>query len=513
MMGIVYLIGAGPGDYKLITVKGRECIEKADVIVYDYLADAKILRWARPDAELIYAGKKVRNHTMHQYEINELLVKYGLAGKVVARLKGGDPLIFGRGGEEALALQEAGVPFEFVPGVTSGIAAPAYAGIPVTQRAMATSFAIVTGHEDPTKEESGINWKGLATAVDTISFVMGVGHLPTIASELIAHGRPADTPVAVIRWGTKAEQQTIVSTLEHVADDVAKANIKPPALITVGQVVNLREQLRWFDNKPLFGKTIVVTRARAQASELTDALENLGANVLETPAIRTQILPITAEMQSLLANLADYDMLTFTSAQGVRYFFEVLNASGKDARMLGNIKVCAIGIATAKVLQNKGILADVIPANYQGESVVKAITDWSAEVKLKSTRILLIQPKVAREVIPEGLRKAGFTVDILRLYETVQADEEAGPLIEALALGSVDYLTFTSSSTVTNTLRMLGDDALALLGNTKVVCIGPITAATCVEHNIKPTLIGETFTIPAMVDLIKTNAMQNNSGQ
>lgn len=225
MTGMVYLIGAGPGDYKLITVKGRECIEKADVIVYDYLADEHLLRWARPDAELIYAGKQCKHHTLHQYEINELLVKFGKEGKIVARLKGGDPLIFGRGGEEALELAKAGVPFEFVPGVTSGISAPAYAGIPVTQRAMATSFAIVTGHEDPTKNESGINWQGLATAVDTISFVMGVGNLPVISQKLMEYGRPKDTPVAVIRWGTKPIQETLISTLEHVAEDVKKREL------------------------------------------------------------------------------------------------------------------------------------------------------------------------------------------------------------------------------------------------------------------------------------------------
>lgn len=503
MTGIVYLIGAGPGDHKLITLKGKECIEKADVIVYDYLADAHLLRWAREDAEIIYAGKQSSNHTMKQEEINALLVQKGLEGHVVARLKGGDPLVFGRGGEEALALVEAGVPFEFVPGVTSGISAPAYAGIPVTQRAMATSFAIVTGHEDPTKEESGMNWSGLATSVDTISFVMGVSNLPLIAERLIQHGRPKETPVAVIRWGTKPIQRTVVSTLEHVLEDVAKAKLSSPAIIIVGEVVSLRDQLRWFDNKPLFGKTIVVTRARAQASVLTEQLEALGAQVIEASAIKTQALPVDESITNTLTDLGSYKMLVFTSAEGVRYFFDAWRQLGRDARKLGDIQVCAIGMATGKALESHGIIADVIPPNYQAESVVDVV----APLMTGDDKVLLVQPKVARPVIPEGLRAKGITVDVVRLYETVQ-DTTYGPLLkDVLAKGEVDYVTFTSSSTVTNTLDLL-DGNVDLINAQRVVCIGPITAATCEEVGIRPDLIGETFTVPAMVELIKEDALQ-----
>lgn len=501
MTGIVYLIGAGPGDYKLITVKGRECIEKADVIVYDYLADEHLLRWTKPDAELIYAGKQCKNHTLHQYEINELLVKYGLEGKVVARLKGGDPLIFGRGGEEALELAKAGVPFEFVPGVTSGISAPAYAGIPVTQRAMATSFAIVTGHEDPTKNESGINWEGLATAVDTISFVMGIGNLPMISQKLMEYGRPKETPVAVIRWGTKPVQQTLVSTLEHVAEDVKKAGIKPPSIITVGNVVGLRDSLRWFDNKPLFGKTVLVTRARSKASVLTEKLEELGANVVEAAAIKTQALPVGQPEKDVLLNAHSYKTVIFTSAEGVRFFFEALEGLGKDSRVLGEAKLCAIGSATAKALHDKGLLADIIPADYKGESVVTALKP----ILEKGDKALLIQPKVARKVIFNGLTEAGIDVTVVRLYETLLDNSQADILRDALAAGEADYITFTSSSTVTNTLSMLGEDGAALIKKARVACIGPITAATCVEHGIQPNLIGKTFTIPAMVDMIKAD--------
>lgn len=509
MTGMVYLIGAGPGDYKLITVKGRECIEKADVIVYDYLADEHLLRWARPDVELIYAGKQCKHHTLHQYEINELLVKYGKEGKIVARLKGGDPLIFGRGGEEALELAKAGVPFEFVPGVTSGISAPAYAGIPVTQRAMATSFAIVTGHEDPTKNESGINWEGLATAVDTISFVMGVGNLPMISQKLMQYGRPKDTPVAVIRWGTKPIQQTLISTLEHVAEDVKKAGIKPPSIITVGNVVSLRDSLRWFDNKPLFGKNVLVTRARSKASVLSEKLEELGANVIEAAAIKTQALPVGAAEKEAILNAGTYKTVVFTSAEGVRYFFKALETLGKDSRVLGTAQICAIGSATAKALHDKGLLADIIPSDYKGESVVKAL----APILEKGDKALLIQPKVARKVIPEGLKAAGADVTVARLYETVLDDSQADALRETLANGEADYITFTSSSTVTNTLTMLGKDGAELIKKARVACIGPITAATYVEHGIQPDLIGETFTIPAMVDMIKADVAKNASAE
>ena len=465
MTGMVYLIGAGPGDVKLITVKGRECIEKADVIVYDYLADAHLLEWARPDAELIYAGKQCKDHTMHQWEINELLVQKGKEGKIVARLKGGDPLVFGRGGEEAMALGEAGVPFEFVPGVTSPIAAPAYAGIPVTQRAMATSFAVVTGHEDPTKAVSGIHWEGLATAVDTLCFVMGVGNLPVIAEKLMAHGRAASTPVALVRWGTKTVQEVLVSTLEHVVEDVAKAQLKAPAIIVVGDVVNLREKLQWFDNKPLFGKTVVVTRARSQASAFREKLAAQGANVVEA---------------------------------AVRYFFDALYKEGKDTRALGNSKVAAIGCATARELHKYGIVPDIIPVDYKAESAVEALEE---ELNAGDS-VLLIQPKVARDVIPRCLRHRNMDVDILRLYETTQDTSQQEALVTALTEGTVDYITFTSSSTVTNTIQLLGDDALALLGKTKIACIGPITAATAMSAGLKPAIISDVYTTDGLVNAI-----------
>ena len=480
MTGMVYLIGAGPGDVKLITVKGRECIEKADVIVYDYLADAHLLEWARPDAELIYAGKQCKDHT------------------IVASLKGGDPLVFGRGGEEAMALGEAGVPFEFVPGVTSPIAAPAYAGIPVTQRAMATSFAVVTGHEDPTKAVSGIHWEGLATAVDTLCFVMGVGNLPVIAEKLMAHGRSASTPVALVRWGTKTVQEVLVSTLEHVVEDVAKAQLKAPAIIVVGDVVNLREKLQWFDNKPLFGKTVVVTRARSQASAFREKLAAQGANVVEAAAIKTSPLELFEEDKRIINNTKEYQCIVFTSGEGVRYFFDALYKEGKDTRALGNSKVAAIGCATARELHKYGIVPDIIPVDYKAESAVEALEE---ELNAGDS-VLLIQPKVARDVIPRCLRHRDMDVDILRLYETTQDTSQQEALVTALTEGTVDYITFTSSSTVTNTIQLLGDDALALLGKTKIACIGPITAATAMSAGLKPAIISDVYTTDGLVNAI-----------
>lgn len=495
-VGKVYLIGAGPGDPKLITVKGRECIAKADVVVYDYLADVHLLQWAREDAELIYVGKRCKNHTMTQENINQLLVARGLQGQIVARLKGGDPLVFGRGGEEGMALHKAGVPFEFVPGVTSAIAGPAYAGIPVTQRAMATSMAIVTGHEDPTKPVSGVHWQGLATAVDTVTFVMGVTHLPIIVKQLMKYGRPANTPVALVRWGTKPIQTVVVSTLEHVVEDAQKAKMSSPAIIIVGDVVNLRDQLRWFDNKPLFGKNILVTRARSQASKLTEALLDQGAQVIEAATIRTQAIP-DAE-PDLWNRLDTYRYVVFTSAEGVRYFFDGLAAHHKDSRALHGMQVVAIGSATAKALTNKGIMPDVVPADYKAESVVDALTPLVE----KTDTVLLIQPKVARDVIPNGLRALGVDVTVARLYETVQDTSQREVLIDALQEGAIDYVTFTSSSTVMNCLELLGEEHKALLQQVRIACIGPITAATAVEQGLEPQIISDVYTIDGLVNAI-----------
>ncbi len=496
--GIVYLVGAGPGDYKLISVKGRECIAKADCIVYDRLADDRLLACARPDAEMIYVGKASSDHTLSQDGINALLVAKAREGKTVVRLKGGDPFVFGRGGEEALELAAAGLPFEIVPGVTSAIAVPAYAGIPVTHRGIATSFAVVTGHEDPAKTESSLRWDKLAHGADTLVFLMGVENLPHITAKLIEHGRRPDTPAAVIRWGTKPEQEVLVTTLAAAAADVAARGLKPPAIFLVGDVVALRSKLAWFDKRPLFGKKVLVTRAREQASILTAALEDLGAECVEASAIKIVPPASYASLDAAIDNLAAYDWLIFTSANGVDHFFARLHQAGRDTRALGGRKVAAIGAATAERLRQQGIVADVVPVEFRAEGVVAALEDLVES----GMKVLIPRAEVARDHLPEKLREQGATVDVVTAYRTVSGGSDGIDLAGTFAAGDIDLVTFTSSSTVTNLLDLLGPDGPALVAKAKVACIGPVTAATCLDKGIKPDIVAEEFTIAGLVEAI-----------
>lgn len=496
--GIVYLIGAGPGDYKLISLKGLEYIKQAQTIIYDRLADERLLAYAPPAAELIYVGKASSEHTMRQEDINSLLVEKAREGKRVVRLKGGDPFVFGRGGEEALELKAAGIPFEVVPGVTSAIAVPAYAGIPVTHRGIATSFAVVTGHEDPTKAESTIRWDKLALGADTLIFLMGVENLPYITAKLLEHGRRPDTPAAVIRWGTKPEQQVVVTTVAEAAADVARQGIKPPVIFVVGEVVNLRQELAWFDRRPLFGKRVLVTRAREQASVLTGALEDLGAQCLEVPAIKIVPPQSYAALDRALAELAGYDWLIFTSVNGVDSFFRRLRQAGRDTRALGGLRVAAIGAPTAARLDEYGVAADIVPLEFRAEGVVAALAGRVGA----GMKVLIPRAAVARDVLPEELAKTGAKVDVVEAYRTIAADTDSAGLAAKLADGEIDLITFTSSSTVTNLLAILGPEAPALVGGTRVACIGPITASTCLEHGVKPDVIAEEFTIAGLVQAI-----------
>lgn len=502
--GIVYLVGAGPGDYKLISVKAKEYIEQADTIVYDRLADSRLLAWARKDVELVYVGKASSQHTMRQEDINQLLVEKAKEGKVVVRLKGGDPFVFGRGGEEALELVANDLPFEVVPGITSAIAVPAYAGIPVTHRAVATSFAVITGHEDPTKGESNMRWDKLATGVDTLVFLMGVENLPHITAKLIENGRPAETPAAVIRWGTKPEQKVLITTVGSAADDVAKAGIKPPAIFLVGDVVNLREKLAWFDTKPLFGKPVLVTRAREQASALSAKLEELGAQCLEAPAI--QIVPPEsfAQLDLAIQELTSYQWLIFTSTNGVDYFFDRLHQAKKDSRMLAGIKIAAIGTQTAERLQKFGIYADIVPLEFRAEGIVDALTPLIQP----GVKVLIPRALIARDVLPVKLAELGAEVTVVPAYRTVAADIDGTALAEKLAADEISLITFTSSSTVTNLLELLGPQGAELVGRAKVACIGPITAATCVEHGIKPDIIADEYTIRGLVKAISESIQE-----
>lgn len=496
--GKVYLIGAGPGDPGLLGLKAKECLETADAVVYDRLADPRILAYCRRDAEMVYVGKASANHTMRQPDINKLLVKLAAAGKTVARLKGGDPFVFGRGGEEAIELLEAGLPFEFVPGVTSAIAVAEYAGIPVTHRHVATSFAVITGHEDPTKGESTIKWQGLATAVDTLVFLMGVENIEKISGQLIANGRSAYCPAAVIRWGTHPEQRTLVTTLGQAAADVRAHNLKPPAIFIVGEVVRLREQLQWFDNKPLFGRTVIVTRARSQASVLTKRLEELGARVIEAPAIKIVPPADYGPLDKAVAELDSYKWLVFTSANGVEYFFARLSAAGKDARALHGSRIAAIGSATAAELARHGLTADLVPSEYKAEELAEAL---AADVQ-PGDRILLARASVAREVLPERLRALGAQVDVAAAYETVADCENRETLLAALREEENVVVTFTSSSTVTNLLKVLGEDR-ALLERAALAAIGPITAATMQKHGLTPAVSAAEYTIDGLVAAVQ----------
>ena len=502
--GIVYLVGAGPGDPGLITLRGLECLRRADVIVMDRLAPQALLRHARPDATLIDVGKRPDRHLMPQEEINALLVQQGQAGKTVVRLKGGDPFVFGRGGEEAEALAAAGVPFEVVPGVSSTIAAPAYAGIPVTHRGIASSVAIITGHEDPTKAESAIDFSKLACAVDTIVFAMGVGRLRSIADELMAHGRPRSTAVAIISWGTTARQAVVTGSLDSIADEAERAGIKPPAIILVGEVAKLRETLRWFDNRPLFGKRIVVTRAREQASELVELLAAQGAEPIPLPVIRITRAEDLGDLDRAIAQLDAYDWIAFTSPNGVDALVQRLLELGKDVRAMGDASLAAIGPATAERLEARGLRVELVPPEF----VSAGLADALIERGMAGTRVLLPRAKAAPATLPDALERAGAEVDVVAAYETVPDAEGAAEVRAALERGEVDVITFTSSSTVRNFVEAMraatpgvATDVVALTRNALVACIGPVTAETAKEEGLEVGLVASP-PIPQFVQAI-----------
>jgi uroporphyrinogen III methyltransferase / synthase len=495
-VGLVYLVGAGPGDPGLITVKGVRCLEAADVVVYDALANPRLLQHARPGAERIYVGKLAGRHTLPQEEINRLLVERGGSGKIVVRLKGGDPFVFGRGGEEAEALAAAGIPFEVVPGITSAIAAPAYAGIPLTHRDFTATVAFVTGHEDPTKADSNIAWDKLATGIGTLVFFMGVGRLSEIVEQLTRHGRSPATPAAVVRWGTRADQKVVTGTL---ADLVEKSRgMRPPALIVVGEVVRLRETLRWFEDKPLFGRRILVTRAREQASEFARRLEAAGAEVVESPAIAIVPPESFGPLDAAIGRLREYRWLILTSVNGVRYFWERLAAAGKDARDLAGLRVAAIGPATAEALAVRGIRADLVPAEFKAEGLLDAL----AGEDLSGVGVLVARAAEAREVLPETLAARGARVEVVPAYRTVKNAEDAAALRAMLEEKRIHAVTFTSSSTVRNFLDAVGPGAPELLRGVVVASIGPITAEEAGRHGIDSQIVPERYTIPALTEAL-----------
>ena len=497
--GKIYLIGAGPGDPGLITVKAAECIKTADVVVYDYLAAPALLSYAREDAEIIYVGKKGGDHTLTQDKINELLAQKGEEGHVVARLKGGDPFIFGRGGEEAEFLIKRSIDFEVVPGVTSAIAAPAYAGIPLTHRDYTSSVSLITGHEDPLKETSSIQWDCFAKSGSTLVFLMGVKNLPNIVTQLTANGKSPQTPVALVRWGTTTQQETVTGTLENIVEKVKEARLKPPAIIVVGEVVSLRENMKWFENKPLFGKKIVVTRARVQASGLVDKLRQLGAHCVEIPTIKVVAPKDNTPLVDAVKSLDRYEWIIFTSVNGVKYFFKTLFAQGLDVRALGNHQFACIGPVTRDELEKFGIISDVLPETYRAESVVEAFKDRGIDGK----KILLPRAMEARTILPEELRNMGADVHEVTAYETQQVSNAKDELMEQLKDGDIDMVTFTSSSTVKNFMALIPEqDRVPLLSEVIHACIGPITEDTAISMGLTPQIVADTYTIDGLVDVI-----------
>ncbi|MBI5047362.1 MAG: uroporphyrinogen-III C-methyltransferase [Deltaproteobacteria bacterium] len=523
--GKVYLIGAGPGDPGLVTLKAVECIKGADVVVYDYLANKKFLEYARERAEIIYVGKVGGAHTLPQEEINKLIIEKAKKGKVIARLKGGDPFIFGRGGEEAEEIIQAGIAYEVVPGVTAGVAAAAYAGIPLTHRDFTTTVAFITGHEDPTKDESNIYWDKLSTGIGTLVFYMGIGNLEPNMRKLIENGRSPDTPVALIRWGTTSAQETIVGTIADIAEKAMAANFKAPAITVVGGVVSLRDKLRWFDKRPLFGKRIIVTRSREQASDFSVLLEKYGAEPIEFPTIETVPPKDWKEVDRAIKNLSTphpalscsegvrmtlrspsdkgrgnyYDWAVFTSVNGVKYFIERLKKQCKDIREFKGVKICAIGPATAKAIEDLGIRVDLLPKEYRAESIIAGL----GKNKIKGKRFLLPRAFKAREVLPEEIKRLGGKIDVVAAYRTIKPKEKTDEIRRMLQEKKISVITFTSSSTVENFVSMFKKGEIpALLNDVKVACIGPITKDTATGAGIKTDIMPKKYTIPALAEAI-----------
>ena len=477
MKKFVSLIGAGAGSIDLLTLKAADRLKSADVIIFDRLADNRILELTRTDSEKIYVGKSPTRHTLSQDQINQLLVDKASEGKSVVRLKGGDPFVFGRGGEEAVYLREHGIEFELIPGISSAIAVPEYAGIPVTHRGIAKSFAVITGHE--MDGDSQINWKNLATAVDTLIFLMGVANLEKIVENLVANARDSKTPAALIQWGTRANQKTITGTLETIANLAREQKMTSPAIFIVGEVVNLREKLEWFERRKLFGKKIIVTRSRKQASKLTRKLENLGAEIIEIPTI--EIEPIEFKID----NIQNFDWIIFTSQNGVDQFFSKL----EDVRMLGGIKIAAIGNATAESLKSHGIRPDLIPKNFVAESLI----DEFSKINISRQKILIPRAEIARDILPAGLKNLGAEVEVIATYRTIN------PKIDQTDIDA-DLITFTSSSTVKNFVESFGIDPLKKIPSAS---IGIITSETLRNFGVEPIIEAQEFTIDGLVESIE----------
>ena len=504
-LGRVALVGAGPGDPELLTIRGRRYLERADVVVYDRLVDRRLLGHAPRDAELVDVGKRPGESRDRQSDINALLVQRAQSGKRVVRLKGGDPFIFGRGGEEVAALSEANVPFEVVPGITSAIGAPAYAGIPLTHRGVASSLTIVTGSESPDKAGASVDWDRLAKSEGTLSLLMSWKNLPAITQALIDGGRAEDTPVAVVQWGTWPNQETVVGQLVSIADSAKRAGLNNPVVVVVGDVVNLRAVSRWFDNRPLFAKRVLVTRSRTQSADLVDQLERAGAEPVEVPTIEIQPVEDFCKVDSILADIGGFDWVIFTSTNSAEQLFARVDTLGRDARLFHASRVAAIGTATASALSERGIVADLVSR----ESVSQSLIDGLKEQGVAGQCILLPGAEVRPERLRLGLEKLGAVVHEVILYRTVLPSGASGRLAEALESG-VDVITFTSSSTVTNLMALLDGDT-ERLEEVGIACIGPVTAETARKEGLNVDILAEDSTAAGLVEAIVGHYMRERS--
>ena len=498
--GKVSLVGAGPGDPGLITVRGLEALRTADVVVYDRLVEPRLLDHASPNAERIFAGKSLRANPKRQEEINALLIKLAREGKRVVRLKGGDPFVFGRGGEEAVALAAEGIPYDVVPGITSAIAVPAYAGIPVTDRRASSSFAVITGREDQGKEWSRVAWAKLASGAGTLVILMSVETLESTIDQLRRHGVPDETPVAVIQDGTLPSQRTVQGTLGDIAQRARDAGLGPPAITVVGQVVSLRDQIKWFEKRPLFGKRVMVTRSRQQASLLVRLLEEEGAVCLEVPTIALGPPKDWGPLDDALRNCRRFDWLVFASGNAVEWTFHRLETLGLDARALSGPRVAAIGIATADMLLRHGIRADLIPAT----STSEGLTTELGQVGINDAQVLVPQSAIAPDDLAKGLTSHGAEVTAADAYDTSVPEGSRELALQALTENGVDVVTFTSSSTVENLVRLLGPDAQRLLNRTLTACIGPTTAEKAESMGLRIGVTATEQTMPGLVDAIVT---------
>lgn len=493
-LGKCYLVGAGPGDIGLVTLRAKECIEEADVVIYDYLSNPEMLRWAKPEAELIYAGKKAKDHTLKQGEINQLLIDRTQAGKVVTRLKGGDPMVFGRGGEEAEDLVAAGLPYEIVPGISSTIAGPAYAGIPVTHRDCNAQLTIFTGHEDPTKPESTVDYAKLGNTVGTKVMLMGVERLGKITKTMLDGGVDKDQPVALVRWATTGQQSSLTGTVETIAEKVVSSGFKAPAVAVFGEVVKYHDKLNWFEQRPLFGKRIVVTRTRKQAGGLSRKLRLLGADVYELPTIRIEPPKDLMDFGELVRDAHTYDWLVFTSPNGVEAFFELFYKIYKDAREIGGVKIAAIGPGTEAKIREYHLTVDLMPKKFVAEGLIDAFKEETIE----NQTVMWVKAETTREVVGAELGKMGAIVDEAVAYRTVPETEDVTGAVARFKEEGADLITFTSSSTVDCFMEL----GLPMPKDLQVASIGPITSQSVVKHGLDIAVEAEQHDIPGLVDAI-----------